>query len=104
MSKQAWMKWVVGLAGVASFSAFMGVLNQYKGMEDVALSSSQKEEFSSDPVQEEWMQYTQAQDDRDEEFEYEHDDDDDDDDEYKYFNDRSIKENRKKETIRTRAS
>lgn len=107
MAKQTWVKWGVGLASVMSFSAFMGVLNQYKGVEEGTSSVQAKQENNiKDLVQEEWISYATNQEDHDSDFDDSYEDHDDDDfyDEDKYSKDRSTNENKKKTIMRTRAS
>ncbi|MBP1931010.1 hypothetical protein [Ammoniphilus resinae] len=75
MANKTWIKWAVGLAGVTSFGAFVGALNQENGvMLAPAANANQAfdQTYDSDPVQEEWMN----------DWNYEDDDHNGDEDEY----------------------
>lgn len=105
MSQQKWMKWVVGLAGVVSFSTFVGVLNHENGAikEGASFEPLQDEALSlDDQIEAEWLYHDHGHGDDYDDEDHEEDDDHDDDD---YYDRRVINwTSTDRPTTRTRAS
>jgi|GEM_PF-3223719 len=84
MANKTWIKWAVGLAGITSFGAFVGALNNENGAIQPSASDANQafeQTYGNDSVQEEWLNTWTYEDDQngdfDEDNEYYDDDDDD---------------------------